>query len=392
MAQNDDSGDKTEKPTQKKLNDARKKGEVPKSKEITSTLLLLVWLGLGATAVPLIAERLGVLMLDSIAAMGMPFEHALPTLGWAAIEVCLWATAILFAPLIGVALMAEYLQAGPVFTFDRLMPKMENLNPVSGVKRMFSGDNLMELFKSVTKTIVMLVIGYMVLKALLPQMALLSTTTPQQLASMTWVVTLKLVSWTVGVFAFVSILDLAWQHHSFTKKNMMSLHDIKQEHKESEGDPHLKQHRRRTHQEWSQRNANTAAANANVLVVNPTHLAMAIEYDPVTCPVPVLMDKGEDDMALEMRRIAQEAGVPVVRNVELARELMQRVERGRNIPSDMFGVLADVILWARDVREQIRAFEQQNPAGKRPRAAPGEDLTQYPEGFDSWQGETPSGT
>jgi type III secretion protein U len=379
-----DSGDKTEKPTDKKLRDARKKGEIPKSKEVTSTLMLLVWLGLGAVAIPAFGVRLSVLIQQSIDAVQMPFSHAMPMMGWAAIELTMWVMAVLMGPLVLVAILVEYMQAGPVFTFERLMPKLENLDPVAGVKRMFSADNLMEVLKAFIKTVVMLIVGWLVIKALLPQIAMLLQATPPALSEAYWQVSKKLLSWTVGIFAFVAAMDIFWQHHSFTKKHMMSMHDIKQEHKESEGDPHVKQQRKRAYQEWSQRNAAKSAASANVLVVNPTHVAIAIDYDPLTCPVPTVIDKGEDDVAMAMREAAEEAGVPVVRNIELARELLARVERGNSIPRDLFGVIADVVLWARDVRSRVKYFEQNgNGDGSLPtRDAPGEDMSRYPEGFD----------
>jgi type III secretion protein U len=188
----------------------------------------------------------------------------------------------------------------------------------------------------------------------------------------------------VALFALVAILDAAYQRWSFTKKMRMSMRDIKQEMKESEGDPYIKQHRRQAHQEWSQRNAQQAARNANVLVVNPTHVAIAIDYDSETSPVPTIAAKGEDHVARAMRKAAEEAGVPIVRNVPLARDLLARGEEGEIIPADLFDIIAEVILWAREVREQVQAQRDADAAARvspSPRriAAPGEDLTHYPE-------------
>jgi type III secretion protein U len=272
-----------------------------------------------------------------------------------------------------------------VFTTDKNKPKLENLDPVAGVKKMFSADNLVEVLKAVVKTITLFVIGWLVLKALLPQIASLDAASPDAVGASLWQVSFKLLLWTVAVFALVSALDLLWQRHSFTKKNRMSLRDIRQEHKESDGDPHIKAQRRQTHQAWSQRNAAGAAANANVLVVNPTHVAIAIDYDRDTCPVPTVAWKGEDDVALAMREAAFEAGVPVVRNVPLARDMLARTEVGEVVPRDLFEVLAEVILWARQVREDVAAFTDPRAEGPRPdrprRPSPGEDLTRYPDTF-----------
>ena len=155
--------------------------------------------------------------------------------------------------------------------------------------------------------------------------------------------------------------------------------------KESEGDPYIKQHRRQAAQEWQQRNSAQAARNANVLVVNPTHVAIAIDYDRETSPVPTIAAKGEDHVARAMREAAEEAGVPIVRNVPLARDLLARAEVGEIIPADLFEVIAEVILWAREVRDEVDALRAENPVDvpdtppRRRIAAPGEDLTRYPE-------------
>ena len=133
-------------------------------------------------------------------------------------------------------------------------------------------------------------------------------------------------------------------------------------------------------------NAANAAGQANVLLVNPTHVAIAIDYDRETCPVPTLSAKGEDDIARAMREAAEAAGVPIVRNIPLARDLLARGEEGEIIPRDLFEVMAEVILWAKEVREDVQSHV--DPLKTAPRAAdrprrnpPGEDLTRYPDGL-----------
>jgi flagellar biosynthetic protein FlhB/type III secretion protein U len=210
----------------------------------------------------------------------------------------------------------------------------------------------------------------------------------------------QLLAWTVAVFAGVAALDAAWQRHSYLKKLRMSLRDIRQELKDSEGDPHIKQHRRQAHAEWSQRNAAAAARNANALVVNPTHVAIAIDYDRERCPVPMVSAKGEDHVARAMREAAEEAGVPIVRNVPLARDMLARAEPGELVPPDLFDVIAEVVLWAREVREHLawedavanaaaRGEEAPGHAPRRRMAAPGEDLTRYADADNPLRGARP---
>lgn len=385
MADKNDDGDKTEQPTPKKLKDAREKGSVAKSKEVTSTAELVLWLALIGLGISYAGERIALLMGNIFSNLGGHFIHTAPALGWMALEAVLIITAIFLLPIAAFGLIVEFLQAGPVLSFEKLKPKMENLNPAEGVKRMFSLDNLVEVIKAFAKTTLIFLIGWWVLESLLPELALLPRAQPLAIGEAIWQIALQLLGWTIGIFAFVSILDAAYQRHSFTKKMRMSRRDIQQEVKDSEGDPHVKAQRRQTHQEWSQQNSSQAARDANVLIVNPTHVAIALDYDKELCPIPTIAAKGEDLMALAMREAAEDAGVPIVRNIELARNLLARTEVGEVIPPDLFDIIAEVILWAREVREEIEHAKQyteiisntdQTPS--RRHTPPGEDLTHYP--------------
>jgi type III secretion protein U len=391
----DDSGDKTEQPTPKKLDDARKKGDVPKSKEVSSTVGLIVWLALGALTMTYATTRIGTLYESLFTVIGQGwattgFAGAARALGAQAAELAVMLVAMLLVPIAAVGLLTDFLQMGPVLSFEKLTPKLENMNPVEGVKKMFTLDNLIELVKSVAKTALLFLVGWLVIKSEIPQIVGLARSTElpvQAMGALMWKVTLHLLAWTVALFALIALLDAAYQRYSFTKKMRMSMRDIKQEMKDSEGDPYIKQQRKQLHQEWSQRNSQNAARNANVLVVNPTHIAIAIDYDKESCPVPTIAAKGEEHVARAMREAAEEAGVPIVRNVALARDLLARAEIGEIVPADLFDIIAEVILWAREVREVVQAQRDAGPSPldlpldvpARPHiAAPGEDLTHYP--------------
>ena len=380
MADKNDGGDKTEQPTPKKLQDARKKGQVAKSKDVTSTVELLVWVLLAALATAYATSQFTGLIDAALQAVRDPFALAAPAIGEKALSALLALTAALLLPVVAVGVLTEYLQAGPVFTFERLMPKLENMNPVEGVKRMFSMDNLIEIVKAAAKTVALLVIGWLAVSALLPQLVYLPfAQRPEAVGSALWAAARPVLVWTVALFALLSLVDIVYQRWSFTKKMRMSRRDIRQEMKDNEGDPYIKAQRRQAHEEWSQRNAQQAARGANALIVNPTHVAIAVDYDRETCPVPTIAAKGEDHVARAMREAAEEAGVPIVRNVPLARDLLARGEVGELIPPDLFDVIAEVILWAREVRDEMASETIATPQAARPRrrAAPGEDLTRY---------------
>lgn len=393
MSDKNDGGDKTEKPTHKKLEDARKKGDVPKSKEVTGAVVLAIWLATGAGVLGLATTRVTALWEALFATIGQGWEAtgyagAVRAIGGTAMELTVLLVAAMLIPPAAIGLLTDFLQAGPVLTFEKLKPKLENMNPVEGVKRMFTLDNLIEVLKAVAKTALLFLLGWLLLKSALPQIVGLARSpdlSAQVFGAMVWSLTVKLVAWTLAVFALVAMLDWVYQRWSFEKKMRMSIRDIKQEMKESEGDPYIKQHRRQAAQEWQQRNNAQAARNANVLVVNPTHIAIAIDYDRESSPVPTIAAKGEDHVARAMREAAEEAGVPIVRNIPLARDLLARAEVGEIVPADLFDVIAEVILWAGEVRAEVDAARAENPLEvpdtppKRRIAAPGEDLTRYPE-------------
>jgi flagellar biosynthetic protein FlhB/type III secretion protein U len=407
MAERND-GDKTEKPTPKRLKDARKKGNVAKSREVTSTVVLLTWLVIGAFGVSEIGRRLAQSLdrlLDTIGKGWADAGFATVLAGVAAewSQLLLVAVAMLLVPAIAVGLLTEYLQAGPVMSFEKIKPKIENLDPIQGLERMFSIDNLVELVKSVVKTALLLAIGWLVVSTLMPQITGVAAhrdIPAVVLGKVAWEATFLTVVWTVAVFALLAALDAGWQHYRFVHKLRMSRRDIREEHKESEGDPLVKQQRRQAHAEWSQRNAQNAARAATALVVNPTHVAIAIDYDKQACPVPTVSAKGEDHVARAMREAAEEAGVPIVRNVPLARDMLARADVGEMIPPDLFDVMAEVIVWAREVRAQLayeeamanaasRGEERPDARPERKVPAPGEDLTHYPDSLE-WRRAVPA--
>jgi len=389
MAGADDSGDKTEKPTPKKLQDARKKGDVSKSKDVTSAASLLTILLLATVALPTVGGQLTALVQASIDLIHEPFATAMPLLGRQAAMTLVTIAGLVMLPVAVMGALVDFIQTGPVMTMEKLKPKAEHLNPARGLKRMFSMDNLVELLKSILKTALVGTIAWFALKSVLPQLPLLTDGKPHAVGSAFWHASWTLLAWAIGSFVLVAAIDLSWQRYSFMKKMRMSMRDIRQEMKDAEGDPHVKGQRKQLQQEWAQQSANNAAANAHVLVVNPTHVAIAIDYDRDRCPVPTVSAKGQDDDALAMREAAQAAGVPVLRNMELARQLLADTDTGDLVPAELFDIIATVILWAQDVRHELAQAAGEHSATAPPpdaktgtqrpkrREPPGEDLTRY---------------
>lgn len=346
-----DSGDRTEKPTAKRLKDARKDGDVHKSKELSSTVLVLVWLIAAWLLTPLYFRYLEGLFEAVFAAMqhtGLTAIKAVLAQG-TLVFVTLTVPVMLVAGVLG--LFTDFVQVGSVFAPKKVKPDISRLNPAEGMKKMFSKDNLVELIKSVMKTTGLATIFLIVLWSLLPELIALPFGQPGNMATAHWQGMLRMCAWTVFVFFFVSALDAFWQRHSFIKRLRMSRRDIRQESKENEGDPHIKGKRRQLHQEWAQQNMLHSVRKSSVVVTNPTHIAIALHYEPGETDLPVVVAKGEDHEAALIRKAAEEAGIPIMQNVALARGLHEKIELDDYVSSDFFQAVAEVLRWAESVRQ-----------------------------------------
>lgn len=349
MAEENEGADKTEKPTSKKLKDARKDANVAKSRELTSTVLIMGWLAGGWMLMGYMFRRISGLFDQSLNVMNQPFDIALHTIIPLAAQTFLAVTLPLLLLAVLLALLVEFLQVGPVLSMKKVTPDLSKMNPVSGVKKMFSMDNLVELIKSVLKSAALLTIGGFVLWGMLPSLLQLPFAQPAAIGSAIWHALKWIGIWTIFVFFFVSAVDASYQKYSYMKKLRMSRRDIKQEVKENEGDPYVKQRRKQLHQEWSQQNMLNAVRGSNVIVTNPTHIAVALQYEQGD-DLPLVVAKGEGHVAEEIKRVAQEAGVPILENVPLARGLNARVEIDDYISDDFFEAVAQVLYWAEGVR------------------------------------------
>ena len=351
MASKDQGADKTEKPTAKRIRDARKEGNVSKSKDLTSTVLVLGWLLGGWMLMGFMGAQVKALFQLSLDAMHKPFLPALVELGWAGVQTLAWLVLPLAVLAVMLGLLVEFLQVGPLLAFKKVTPNMEKLNPAEGIKKMFSMDNLVELVKSIVKSTALIGIGLVVLWGLMEQLLLLPYAPPVAMGEAIWTGLVRIVIWTVFVFFFISALDSSYQKYSYLKQLRMSKRDIKQEVKDNEGDPYIKQRRKQLHQEWSQQNMLSAVRGSNVVVTNPTHIAVALQYEHGVTDLPVVVAKGEGHEAEMIRRAAEEEGIPIMQNIPLARGLHEKVELDDYIGKEFFEAVAEVLQWAEGVRD-----------------------------------------
>ncbi len=368
------SQEKTEAPTPHKLREARKRGEVALSRDLTSGLILAV-----ATAVVAHqADRIGTdFRVIAQTAFGkatsaeLTNKVLLTTFGNGCIKA-----GLLMAPLLigvfAIAALVLLVQIGPLVTFEPLKPKLEKLNPIAGIKRMFfSLPPYVELLKGILKVTVVGLLCWQVVHGDFREIAMVSTQPPIAILLLIGRILAKCVIRVVIFFFALSILDVVYQRWQFLRNQRMTKEEIKKEYKEQEGDPQHKAARQRTHEEIATNSMLQDVRQADVIITNPDHIACALRFDPDDEDVPRLLGKGRGYLAEKIKEIAREEGIPVIRNIPLARALHE-LEINDLIPQDLFEAVAEVLRWVETVlrdRGELPAWVQQEPeAGPEPRA------------------------
>ncbi|WP_372393900.1 type III secretion system export apparatus subunit SctU [Xanthomonas sp. NCPPB 3582] len=339
------SDEKTEKPTEKKLQDARRDGEVPVSPDVTAAAVLLAALLVMKLAGSYFVEHLHALMsigLDFSAntrdATGL--NRALGRIGIQAA----WLTLPFVVSCLAAGLIGSFLQTGLNASLKPVTPKFDSLNPVNGVKKLFSLRSLINLLKLGIKAAVIGVVLWYGLRALMPTILGLAYQPTPDIAQIGWRALGILCALAVLVFVVVGAADWSVQRWLFIRDKRMSKDEQKREHKDSEGDPELKGKRKELAKELVFGDPRERVAKAKVMVVNPTHYAVALAYEPDGFGLPQVVAKGVDDAALELRAYANDHGIPIVANPPLARALHQ-VELGEAIPESLFETVAVVLRW-----------------------------------------------
>ncbi len=339
-----EGGDKTEEPSQKKLDDARKEGSVWKSKDLTGAFSFVVAMGVVKATWGTVEDRIK--MLFAFAFDHVAHPQQLETATYQMMYLGLTSLLVLCVPVAFSAALAggllDFLQVGPLLALKALMPKLDKLNPLTGLKNLIGKKQIIELAKSMAK---LGVTAYVVYGVVHDAMGMVVATIGGGVA-MTMTVLGELVSRVVTkvtlLFVGFAIFDVWWQHKSYMKDQMMSKDDVKKEYKESEGDPHHKAHRKQMHQEIMEGAQMEAVKGADVIVTNPDHVAVALKYDREKDGAPRVVAKGMDLRAEKLKAIARAADVPMLRNVPLAHALL-RVDLDREVPEELFDAVAEVL-------------------------------------------------
>ncbi len=345
MAEENEASSKTEEPTPRKLEEARRKGDVAKTQDLPQLASLV-----GVMAVILIG---GGWLAQDMAGRLLPFISrpedidlsgtggvfvaqeammaTLPALGAVMIAACL----------AGIA--GNLIQHGLIFTGEKMKPDLKKISPLEGFKRIFGPDGWVQFIKSTLKIAVTGGVAWLVLEPHAKELQALAAADPAAMLPATMALVRALVFAVVAFLGVTALADWFWQRFRFMQRMRMSREELKDEFKQTDGDPHVKAKQRQIRQERSRRRMMQAVPEATVVVMNPTHYAVALKYVAGETAAPECVAKGLDDLALRIRAVAEEAGVPVIEDPPLARALFATTEVDRQIPEAHYEAVAKII-------------------------------------------------
>jgi len=354
MADDFNQNDKTEEPTQKRLDEALKRGDVVKSQEVNTwfviaggTLVLMAFSG--AMGKDLTATMRGLIANAHDISVNGP---ALPRLFQKIGAEMLAAMAVPFLVLMLAALAGNIIQHRLVWSFETLKPKLSKISPAAGLKRIFSKQSLANLGKGLIKLVL---VGGVLTVLMWPERGRLEALTRSDMSLILPIclsLTLKLLGAVVAMLAVVAAADYLFQYRQWHERQKMSLRELKEEFKQTEGDPAIKGKMKQVRQVRMRRRMMAAVPRAAVVITNPTHYAVALEYER-GMDAPVCVAKGVDALALKIREVAGNHSVPIVENPPLARALHATVEVDQNIPPEHYKAVAEVIGYVMRLRRMV---------------------------------------
>lgn len=367
------SDEKNEEPTDKKIEDAREKGQIAVSRDLARLATLVVVAESAFATEPLWRDSLDGLFALGIASVGRPFEAAMWDMLQAAGALLLVVFCTCLLVCIVVAVAAHWGQFGVLIAVETITPKFDKLNPVNGFKQLFSKKKLIELLITVGKAALIGWTVYALARSALPAIVQLSTGEPKDVYY-AFIAVLKSIFHTVVIVCLgLAAIDFAMQKHFHKKELMMDMEEIKREYKESEGDPMVKGQRKQLARQWANEAPVERTDDANALVVNPSHFAVAMFYDPDAGMVPQVLAKGRDATAQAMMARARLRGIPIIRHVWLARTLYASCKADMEVPRTSYEAVAQVYAVVLELmREGMAGGEVELEShGEPPRGMPG---------------------
>ena len=347
--------EKTEVPTEKKRRESREEGQVAFSKELSSAALLAgIVLTLVATS-PIILDAMGQLMSQIFRDLAQRKELSIDiifTLSGEILSIILPAFAPFAAVIIFTGIFASVLQVGVQITFKAISPKFNKISPLTGLKRLFSSQSLADFLKSMAKLIIVGFVGYLTYIDKITELNGLSVSTPESILIYNFTVVAEVAGKIVLALVAIAIFDYFYQRWHHEQQLMMTKQEVKDETKQTEGDPQLKARIRQIQREMSNARMMQEVPKADAVIVNPTHFSVAILYDRDVMTAPEVIAKGADHLALRMRTVARENNVPILERPELARDLYANVEIGDDIPERFYKAIAEILAFVYRLRKR----------------------------------------
>ena len=340
--------EKTEKATPRKREDVRKKGEVAKSRELPSVAVLIsgiVSLSLfGAYIFSRFEEAmLKTLKLPDFRQLDLPENFLIFT--DELVRLFILAVIPVLAAAFITAVLANVMQVGFMASGELIKPKISKLNPIKGFGRLFSKQSIMELFKSLMKLAIVGGVAYFTVKGEMANVMLIGALGIEQIVAYIMSAVFKIVIRCAIAMIVLIVIDYAFQKWEFENRIKMTKQEVKDEFKKSEGDPLIKARIRSVQRTMAQKRMMQAVPDADVIVTNPTHLAVALKYDGASMSAPKVVAKGAENIAKRIKELARKSNVPIVENKELARNLFRMVEIGQEIPADLFQAVAEILAY-----------------------------------------------
>lgn len=358
------TGEKTEEASPQKLKQARDKGQVSKSQDAIQAIGFVLVFATTSLTLTSTAKKLKDFLFASLESAVRRGDD-LPTV-LAVVNQALWTTLVASLPSLGAAfiagLISNYMQVGFLFTTEPLKPDIKKINPVDGFKNLFSKKKIVESIKNVLKFTIVSYVAYATLRDSMREVVMSARVDLWHGVAIGGQIMYDIAIRVTALFIVISMADFFFQRWQFNKEMMMSKYDVKQEYKQSEGDPHQKAERKALAEELILHGSQQNVANADAVVVNPAHIAVAIKYDKEKGGAPKVVAKGMRKHAETIKEIARENGVPILRNIPLAQAL-HKLDLEEEVPEELYEAVAEVLNFVYELREkEAKAAEARRKA------------------------------
>lgn len=345
--------EKTEEATPKRLRDARKKGQIARSRDLNTIVILIAAFGVIFFMLDFIIDQMRIILVTNF---NMVAQKDL-TIEATAIQGvdALMSFVKMFAPfclaISVVAIAISFLQSGPIFSPEPMKPQMKRINAIENLKNMFKMTTFIELLKNIAKMSLIFLLAYLVIGSNIREIVMTVKATPDQSVTVAATLLVEFLAKVFVVFIVIAVIDFFVQRWQYKKQLRMTKEEVKREYKQDEGDPLIKSMRRQMHQEMAMSDTKQSVRSADAVITNPTELAVAIKYDEKEMAAPQILAKGQRLFADAIREFATEFNVPIIQNPPLAWALIE-LDVGDEVPEELYAAVAEILVYVYKLKKQ----------------------------------------